>query len=149
MKYSLPYLIFPIIHGGTGSAFNFQPLMDFLSQFFPIFQAILSSINPFIQIGFGSFTVTADLIPLQVEIVVTVIIPLSIRWMSAVWHVADCIYDEAGYQSAVWIRTDNSFIHALLCSEDHPFGCKCSFLLFAYDSPDLGIAIGIRPLYMH
>src|SRR4030042_4900077 len=149
MKYSLPYLIFPIIHGGTGSASNFQPLMYFLAQFFPIFQSIFNPIHPFIQIGSSSFSVTADVIPLQIEIVVAVIIPLGIGWMSAEWHMTDRIHNEAGYQSAVWIRTDNSFIHDLLCSEDHPFGCKCSFLLFAYDSPDLGIAIGIRPLYMH
>ena len=66
---------------------------EFLPVFSPIFDAIDPLIQPIVQ-GFGGF---ADLIPFQVEGIITVVVSLGIGGMSAVWDMANRVNHKTGF----------------------------------------------------
>ena len=118
--------------------------MCILAQFLPIFRPIGNAINPLIQICQYGLPAFADLIPFEIESVITVVIPLGIRWVGAIRHVANGIHDKTGDQSAVWIRTDHALVYNRSCSL---LQCgDCRLFLFTDDTPDLSIPFCIRSL---
>src|SRR3972149_9013060 len=133
-------LILSIVYDRAWAGTDLEPGVRFRPELFPIIGAVFHPEHPLVQIRFNPCMGFTDLIPLQVEGVVSVIVPLSIGGMSSVGHVRDCIYDKAGDQCAVWIGADHLFIDNLLGSQDHPAGSEGGLFLFANDAPAAGPA---------
>ena len=120
----------------------------FRSQFLPVFVAVFHPVHPFIQPLLHPGGIFGDLIPFQIEGVVTVIITLGVGGMTGKGNVADRIDDETGDEGAVGVGADHCLIDNFFGGDDDVLGSKSGFLLLTDDAPDLGVAVGIAALHV-
>ena len=126
--FPIPYsLILSVFDGDAWFAFDLQAGVGFGAEFLPVFSPVFDPIDPLIQPGGQGFGGFADLVPLQVEGVITVVVSLGIGWMGAVWDMAHRVDHKTGDERAIGIRADLVFADDLLGGQDDAFCGEGSF----------------------
>ena len=122
--------------------------MGLRAEFFPVFGPVLDAENPFIQVLLDACFTFADIVPIDIEIIVAVIAALRIARLCTAGTMANRADDKTGDQRPVRTGADHRLINELFSGQADPFGGKGELLLLPYYPPQVSIAIRVGALDM-